>query len=106
MMLVFSYSLLIRWNRVPHLPNECQITHFIQDDQISMCESIRHAALFAELLLLLQLIHQFDGREETNPFLVMLYGLNSDGSGQMCFASTGASDQYHVLGLVYKLTTV
>ena len=51
------------------------------------------------LLLLLQRVDQFDGREEPNPFVVMLDGLNADCCRDVRLTRTRSADQDDVVGV-------
>lgn len=57
-------------------------------------------------LLLSERIDQFDGREEPNPFMVMLNGLDAYRGGNVHLARAGAADQNDIVGVVEELAAM
>lgn len=57
-------------------------------------------------LLLLESVDQFDGREEPNPLMMMLDGLNADRRGDMRFTSAGSANQNDVVSLAEEVAAM
>ena len=85
---------------------ERQIPQLIKDYQIGMYELVGQSSLPAVELFLFQCVHQFNGREEPYPPVMMNDGLDADGSGDMRLAGTGPANEHDVLGLIEELAAV
>ena len=57
-------------------------------------------------LLLLERVDQLDGREEADPLVMMLDGLDAEGGRDMGLAGAGAADQHDVVGVVDELAAM
>src|SRR5580698_8236893 len=68
---------------------ERQVAQLVQNDEIRVNEAIGDLPGSALLLLLIERIDQFNGREEPNTFAVVLDGLHTDGGCEMSFPCTG-----------------
>lgn len=63
-------------------------------------------ALLPGLLLLLQCVNQFDGRQEPDPLTVVLDRLHDQSDRQMSLAGTWATNEHCVLAVFQKLAAV
>ena len=71
-----------------------------------MCQTVGDLAWTALSLLLFQSVDQFHGREEPDPLMVMLDGLDTERSGNVRLARAGTADQNDVVGVVKEIAAV
>ena len=71
-----------------------------------MHEAIGDSALLALPFFLLQLIHEFDGREEPHALVMMLDSRDANGCRQMCLARARATHQDRVLAVFQELAAM
>ena len=85
---------------------ERQVAALIEDDEVRVDEAAGDLTGLSQSLLLFEGIDELDGREEADPPVMMLDGVDAESRGDLGLADTGTADQDDVVRVVGELAAM